>query len=862
MKGNWIAALAAMLLLVGTGGTARAQDSLPPDEPDTEAFINANFHLQDRYSGVLCVAGDGSCPANVTVSVPCLVANCTPDPQPYPVAETFTTIQAAADGAQPGDLVIIMPGRYRGIQYEARGGADGAYIEFRGWGDPGAVIVDGVAFPEKSWLRDLFYFIDAHYIIIDHLAFEGAPRAGILSSGYFSETGHFADHFVVLDVYSHDNGSWGLHTTATSYFLIQDSVFANSREEHGAYISGSGDHGVIRRNVFQGNDAAGLQINADPQTATEELFGWLGNSTGDTCGISEDDVWRTEWQTVKACYDAQGLPDLGEAIEDGISQDVIVEQNVITGNGASGGAGINLASVRASWVRNNLIYGNGAAGIACWDNGYAEEKELASSDFGCQTVEISHNTLVDESGNRGALIINQDARDMVVIDDIIIRDRFDAYEIAGRSGQGLMSMANAYSAQNVEDSPGIAFGDDNPDSGSITGFSVADGLANFVAPGFAPWLNPDGPWPVLNPDRPDYHLRPDSPWLSAGLSGGVTRYLDGTLRMDNALGALGPGEASAAAAAPTPAVSVPSGGTASGLAGVITYAVGDNGPVYRIAAQEGAQPESISQALDALAAGTDDEWLNVSPDGAWLLTSTDRFDPDCVGWPCLTLLPSDLSAWDVIRVGEELIHSDGFSAVGPGGDVVVYPASGGPHELDLWAVTRLNQAWTGPVLITGESPYAWNSQPAISGDGAQLVFDCGDEPYAAAGTAICTVYTDGSGFAVALTPDMLPGVDATQIALHHADFLPGGGYVFESNWRDGEQIWRASPDGISLIADRFTNDNSPCALADGRIVSLWLNRPENADGYHEIKVMSADGSDYTMALTGVDVLDGGIGCGG
>ena len=124
------------------------------------------------------------------------------------------------------------------------------------------------------------------------------------------------------------------------------------------------------------------------------------------------------------------------------------------------------------------------------------------------------------------------------------------------------------------------------------------------------------------------------------------------------------------------------------------------------------------------------------------------------------------------------------------------------------------------------------------------------------------MYVDGSGFENPLTPDMLPGVDASEIALHHADFLPGGGYVFESNWSAGEQVWRMSSNGISLIADQFTNDNSPCALPDRRIVSLWLNREENAPGYHEIKVMSADGSDYYMALTDVDVLDGGIGCGG
>ncbi len=536
LKRGWLLILAVILLAVGSShNTARGQDAIRPGEPDTEALINANFLLQDRYSRVLCAGA--ACPAEVTVSVPCLTGACTHDDQIYPVVETFATIQAAADTAQPGDLVIITPGRYRGIQFEERGGTDSAYIHFLGWGEPGSVIVDEVAFPDKSWLRDLFYFIDAHHIIIQNLAFEGAERAGIFVSGYFSETGHFAHHFIVLDVYSHNNNVWGLHTTSTSMILIQDSVFANSQEEHGAYISGSGDHAVIRRNVFQENNASGLQVNADPQSATEEVFWYLNNATGDTCDISEDEVWSTEWEMLKACYDEQNLPELGEFFEDGVSENLIIEQNVITGNGAAGGAGINLASVRNSVVRNNLIYGNAAAAIACWDNGYTEEKDLPSSLFGCQWVEISSNTLVDETGGRGALILNQDARDMVVANNIIIRDRFDAYEIAGRSGAGLISMANAYSALAVDETSGEVPID--PTGASITGFSVQEGLANFVQPGFAPWVLLDDPWPTLNPDRPDYHLRQESPWSSSGLSGSCTLYLEGELRMNNVLGALG-----------------------------------------------------------------------------------------------------------------------------------------------------------------------------------------------------------------------------------------------------------------------------------------------------------------------------------
>lgn len=494
--------------------------AVPADEPDTAAFIDASFQLQDTYARVLCVEGDAACPAEVTTAVPCLTASCSAVPTLYPVSETFQTIQDAADSAQPGDLILIMPGRHRGIEVEQTGGDDGAYIHLLGWGDPGTIIVDEPARPDVGYLRHHFYFIAAHHYIIQNIAFEGADRgAGLFMSGNFGATGQFAHHFIISNVYSHANGEWGLHTTATNTMLIQDSIFTTASNEHGVYISGSGDQMVIRRNVFQNNNAGGLQVNADPQSATIEVFYWLQTATGDTCGWTEADVEFTgaaTWDDLKACYDQQGLPDLGEYFEDGISEGFIIEQNVATGNGAAGGAAINLASVRNSIVRNNLIYGNRAAGIACWDNAYAEEKGLPSSQFGCADVTIANNTVVDETGNRGALILNRDNRDLTVVNNIIIRDRDDAYELAERSGQGLRSSHNLLSALTVEDSPGTLLLDTDAGSGSIVGVSVTEALSHFVSPGFAPWLLENANWPTLNPDRPDYHLRRDSDLIKSG----------------------------------------------------------------------------------------------------------------------------------------------------------------------------------------------------------------------------------------------------------------------------------------------------------------------------------------------------------
>jgi Periplasmic copper-binding protein (NosD) len=836
------------MMVILFGLTTPIQAQVAPAEADSEAFLAANFHLQDAYNRVLCVSQDGSCPAEINTAVPCLVSDCTHPEMSYSISQTFDTIQAASDAAQPSDLIIITPGRYGGVEVDTKGGEDGMYIHFLGWGDPGSVIIDHSADPSKSYLRHHFYFIDAHHYIIQNLAFENAENgAGIFFSGFFSDTGQFSHHMIVMDVYSHNNGSWGLHSTSTNYILIQDSIFTHSRDEHGAYLSGSGDNMLIRRNVFQGNNAAGLQINADPNTATEEMFYWLDNSTGNTCGHTEDDLDAVTWQEMKDCYDSQGLPDLGEFIEDGISEHIIIEQNVITANGDAGGAGVNLASVRNSTIRNNLIYGNFAGGITCWDDTYAETKGLASSPFGCQNDHIYNNTIVDETGNRGGLILTHDARDMQVYNNIIIRDRSDAYEVSVNSGSGLRSGANYYSAQYVDESPGFG-----GEEASFTGFSVSEGLAQFVNAGFAPWALEDGAFPTLNPDRPDFHPLPNSV-LATGGNPDFAPALDafGSPRTGHEIGALAAGEG-ATVEQPAPTAAAEQGSPAQGE---IAYTL--DGQLYLM--QVGGETQNISKAMDAISPGID-TWVNISPDGQWLVMETERFDPQCNGWSCIDVTTPDIANPSVIYIDGAVLHAGGFSAIASGGSLVVYTQQDGPHMQDIYAITRIDSGWSKPVVLTADSPYAWNAIPALSEDGDRMLFDCGNEAYGAAGTAICEVHTDGSGFRVVLTPDNAPSGYTPGGALHEADYAPDGSIVFEGNW-GAEQIWHL-PLGAAepiLVGTPFIDDNSPCVLPDGRIVSLWLDRPAG-QGFHELKIMNIDGSQDQMLIQDQDIADVGMGC--
>jgi hypothetical protein len=260
----------------------------------------------------------------------------------------------------------------------------------------------------------------------------------------------------------------------------------------------------------------------------------------------------------------------------------------------------------------------------------------------------------------------------------------------------------------------------------------------------------------------------------------------------------------------------------------------------------------VTAALDRLSPRAPDTWLNASPDGRFLLLATERFG--CRGWACLAWASADVSRGGAIRTPDgEPVHPDGFGAIGAGGSLVVYPSAGGPHALDLWAVRRGRaDRWTPPTLLTAGSRYAYNSQPALSGDGRRVVFDCGDQPYGAPGTAICEASTAGGGARVVLTPG------SSRNELHHPDFAPDGSVVFEADWH-AEQAWRlARPGARPERISRVTDDNSPCVLPDGRVATLWIGPRSGAR--HALRIARRDGSGAFVVAAAADVLDIGIGC--
>lgn len=283
-------------------------------------------------------------------------------------------------------------------------------------------------------------------------------------------------------------------------------------------------------------------------------------------------------------------------------------------------------------------------------------------------------------------------------------------------------------------------------------------------------------------------------------------------------------------------------------------------------AHAGAVLRPLRPELDALAPGVDEPFVQLSSDGEWLLLSTERFHPECVGDPCLAVVPIAATSGEALvdPMGAPIRMENGAaigSGGGSGGDSVVFDAGGGPHATDLWLTSREADGWTTPLLLTAESPHAYHSLPSLHPSEPRVAFDCGDEPYGGPGTAICEVGLDGTGLVVVWSPAQAPAGTAPGGALHHPSYAPDGGLVFEGGWT-GEELWSLPPgaaEPVRIRSDR-NNDNSPCVLPDGRVASLWLDRP-GGNGVHEIELKSLDGATAEVILPGEDVLDAVVGCG-
>jgi len=711
----------------------------------------------------------------------------------------WRTIQHAVDSVSPGDLILIHAGTYEGARIEESGTAVSP-ITLRA-SDGESVLINQPG-PDNVHDSNLELETWEDGASVAYWIIEGLEVADAPNWGIDirgSETLH-AHHITIRNNIVHNNGWSGGKTGIFAAFT--NDIIIEGNESYN-----NGEHGI-----------------------------YINNSS-DRFTIRDNHVYDNANSGIHLNGDI-------ESGGDGVMTDGLVENNIITNNAVvGGGAAINMDGVSDSTVLNNLLYNNHASGIAIFQENGSECSQnnrilhntiympddgrwaiiIASPD--CINNQLYNNIFYSEHSFRGS--INIPAASVVGLesDDNIVTDRFTTDD-----GDSILTLAEwqalGYDANSFIATPAQIFA--NAPAQNFHLFAESAAVDNGR-------LLPDAPTDLEGNGRPS-GIAPDIGAYEFQIGGDAdeTTYL--------------------------PTV-IAGNGDAIAPAGHIHYTLAGNQHLYRLSATDPSTPQDVTAALDELASGND-EWSNLSPNGDWLLISTERdFDADCVGWACLVLLPIDLSSSEVVRTPNGVVHTEGFSAVASSGDLIVYVSNDGPHANDLFAVTRQSDGWSMPLLLTAVSSYDAHTQPAIASDGSTVLFNCDpDMQDGQMETAVCEVNTDGTGFHTVISPADGPG-GTTANELRHPDYAPDNSIIFEADW-DGEQIWRlpANSNSPARVTDAFGNDNSPCVLPDGRIASLWLDRA-GGNGDHELKIMAADGSDYFLSLMNVDIADTGLSCG-
>lgn len=295
-------------------------------------------------------------------------------------AAPWKTLQHAADVVGPGDRVTARAGNYAGF-YLDTSGTSVAPIEF--FAEPGVLVNQ----PNPVRTDQGINLENASWITIDGFEVSGMNRAGVRTVGV--DGSGFATNVTIRNVKSHDNGYWGIFTGFVNNLLIENNVTYGSVNEHGIYVSNSGDNPTIRNNESYNNRANGIHMNGDAE---------------------------------------QG--------GDGIITGALVAGNKIYNNGVGGGSGINMDGVQNSRIENNLLYNNHSSGISLYriDGGGGSSGNV-----------VVNNTVLEASNGRWALNIQSGSTGNTVRNNILLNDHPSrgAVDISADSLSGFASDYNA-----------------------------------------------------------------------------------------------------------------------------------------------------------------------------------------------------------------------------------------------------------------------------------------------------------------------------------------------------------------------------------------------------------------------------------
>lgn len=370
----------------------------------------------------------------------------------------WETLQHAADTVSAGDTVMVAAGDYAGFDLRTSGTA-GAWIRFLASSGTRVVTRNPVT-------PDGINVESASYVAIEGFTVEGMPRNGIRAA-----VGSFV---TIRGNRAFDNFERGIFTGFVDDLLIEGNETAGSIDEHGIYVSNSGDRPVIRGNLAWGNNGAGIHMNGDA---------------------------------------SQG--------GDGMISDALVEDNVILDNGLGGAAGINCDGVESSIIRNNLLLGNHASGITLFR---IDGAEPSTGNL------VANNTIVMASDGRWGITVRDGSGGNTLVNNIVLsrhawRGSLDV-EVATSSHVGLVSDHNVLMDRITTN------GGDSVIDLATWRTTYGQDLHSLIATEAELFVDP-----TLPPAIPsgDYHLKDGSPAIDAGTATNAPpRDLDGDLRPSGA----------------------------------------------------------------------------------------------------------------------------------------------------------------------------------------------------------------------------------------------------------------------------------------------------------------------------------------
>jgi hypothetical protein len=233
------------------------------------------------------------------------------------VPSEYATIQAAADVTLPGDLVFVAAGTWRGVNV-TRSGTKAARVEYRG--AAGARITqgsqtndDGVRLQNVSDIVVQGFEIDSTMMTGRCVAARGAAATAPMRRN------------VVRNVTCTNAAHEGFYLSQFADGLVEGCTITGSGRDgtargHGLYLANGGSDGTtLRGNRISGAgpmESAGIHLNGDLSVGG-----------------------------------------------DGLIQDVVIENNVISGNNHNG---VNADGVQRAIVRGNVITGNARSGVRAY----------------------------------------------------------------------------------------------------------------------------------------------------------------------------------------------------------------------------------------------------------------------------------------------------------------------------------------------------------------------------------------------------------------------------------------------------------------------------------------------------------------